>query len=471
MDKKLKIAIIYSPTNLKLWYYVPEGMARLSAYLKQRGFDVKQINLDIKCLYYNLINKDKIEANIFSEENFHDYMQTGTGPISLSIDKMLNLFNIDGVGLICFSLMYLPQLYLALCLAKKIKERTSAKIIFGGAFISRHVTSFLRNYNFIDFIIQGSGEISLSILAEMIDKDKINEKEVPGLVYRKGGDIRINSKKICLLEELPTPDYDGTIKEYLYTNRIKNNKKKIFIAYQISRGCTHKCRFCDHALFETIEFRSPEKIVSDLKEITLKYGVKKFWFGCNSLNLNKKHMINICKAIIHSDIDIKWVSFARPQNIDFETLLLLKKAGCEKLNYGIETGSQRLLDYLNKNLSISEMEKTLKDTKKADIHTMVNLILDIPTETRQDIEQTANFIKRNAENIDTLIFHKFLYLPHTSIFQTDGGTQKGGAYIKPSKNVNEIKKLFNIARKIKNIQLVGNFNEFFNDDHYNYWMC
>lgn len=472
MRKKLKIVIIYPPTNLEFWNFVPEGIARLSAYLKQQGFCVKQINLDAKCLHYNLTNEDKIDTGIFLKENVVNYLQKGNfGPIDQTIEKMLDLCALNCADMVCFSVMYFTQLRSALCLAKKIKERTGVKIIFGGDCISRfpNYADLFNNSSFIDFIVLGPGEISLSVLAEMLNNGKVNEEEVPGLIYREGKHIRKNPKKICRLDALPTPDYGNSINYYLQNCRrwVSNKylKMEIILPYQVSRGCIHKCKFCNHAMFEKVEFRSPEKIISDLKEIISKHGIRRFWFGCNTLNMSKKYVTNLCKAIINNNLDICWEAFIRAENLDCGTLSLMKRAGCNVLEFGVETGSQRLLDYLNKDISVAEIEKTLKNTKKAGIITKISLMLNIPTETEQNVRETSFFIERNAENIDLIVIHRFVYLPGTPLFQADKVTGQVGWYLEPPKNVNEINELFDMIKEMKDIVMIAHPDTFFDNDY------
>jgi radical SAM superfamily enzyme YgiQ (UPF0313 family) len=292
----------------------------------------------------------------------------------------------------------------------------------------------------------------------MLKNSKIVKNKVPGLVYRERDSISENKIKNCNLDNMPVPSYENV---NLY---FKMKKMGIIgginIPYQVSRGCNGKCIFCG---FDTndIFLRSPKKIVSDIKKISKKYNLHSFYLVCNTININNKHLSKICEEIKKNKLKIKWESFARPGNLSLDTLRIMKEVGCYELEYGVETGSQRLLNYLKKGLYIKEIENVLENTKKAGIIVKINLILNIPGETEDDIKETISFIKRNSKNIDKVIIHKFFLAPGSRMYAESQKLYKTSDNIRNFEQIKELfyvlkdKKIYTIAPRIGDRLLIS----------------
>ena len=449
MDKdSYKVLLIYPPSNWTFWNWLPEGVSRLTSHLKNKGFNVKQENLDVKCFYHNHVsksNRSKIDMNVFNDCNrVTNFLMGWTDSyIEENIQKMLNCIEINKTNLIAFSIPFDEQYLTSLCLAKKIKEKSNAKIVFGGRGILWNAFETLQKFNFVDYVIKGEGEASLPILCNMLRKNRIVESRIPGLVYRKKGTVFGNKIKYFNLNKIPIPSYENV-------NLYIKIKKMGFIGginipYQVSRGCDGKCIFCG---FENknIFLRSPEKIVSDLKNISKKYKGYSFFLACNTINIKNEHLSGICEKIKKNELKIKWASFARPRNLTLKLLQLMKEAGCYEIEYGVETGSQKLLNYLKKGLRVEEIENVLKNTKKAGIAVKINLILNIPGETEEDVEETISFIKKNSKNIDKVIIHKFFLALGSAMYKESHKLHKISDDIQ---NFEKIKELFSILKDKK----------------------
>ncbi len=158
-----------------------------------------------------------------------------------------------------------------------------------------------------------------------------------------------------------------------------------------------------------MSLRLPKLIAYDIKKLAEKYKLKRFCLGCNAINLDNTHLKNMCLELIRAKVNVKWMAYARPEKLSLETLKLMKKSGCFQLTYGLESGSQRMLDYLNKGFTLDEAEKVFKYTTKVGIRVIATLIFNAPTEKKKDILETASFIKKNKNYLSTLIFHTFKF--------------------------------------------------------------
>lgn len=472
VKKELQIVLVYPPTNLRHWMFVPEGTARIAAYLKEQELNVRQINLDVMMRLSKCNNKEELSCSVFDTKAGNVFLQDEHDTIwSAIVDKIPEVLELLQADIVGFSVTFPSQRNFALCLASMVKKRTGALVVFGGFHADRVAHSLLREYAFIDYVVKGGGEISMAVLSDMAEKKAIVESEVPGLVYRTKNNRTVeNPTRSCQLDRLPVPDYGGTLSYYFDLIRTLKEQSCSFsplmLPYQISKGCFHKCRFCCFAIFEQIDYRSPQKAVSDLRNLIETCGVKRFYFGANTLNMNKEHMVRLCKELIRSRLDFMWTSFLRPEGLDRKTLGILKASGCEVLEFGVDSASQRLLDLLNKKMDLQEAEQVLRRTYQAGIHVKIHLMLNIPTETPTDVQAAISFIRRNSSCLDMVVVHRFMYPP----WWKDTNSPHPGTWCHgPPTNVEEIKELFRVIRNYKHIVLVGNIETFF-EDTYSYLM-
>jgi radical SAM superfamily enzyme YgiQ (UPF0313 family) len=164
-----------------------------------------------------------------------------------------------------------------------------------------------------------------------------------------------------------------------------------------SRGCPYNCIFCDKSIFGSKwRARSPENIINELKEIVKKLGIKKIIFYDDLFTVDKERVIKICQGIINTNLKITWKCEGRVNLIDKEMLYWMKKAGCKIIAYGVESGNQKGLDYLNKKTTPDQIKRAFQLTHEVGIETMAYFILGIPVETYKESLNTVNFaIKLN----------------------------------------------------------------------------
>lgn len=129
-----------------------------------------------------------------------------------------------------------------------------------------------------------------------------------------------------------------------------------------------------------------------------------FYFIGSLLNGDIKALSKFCDLVIQNNLKIRWAGqpIVRPE-MTKEFLQNMRKAGCEWLGYGIESGSQKVLDKINKRFSIKLAEQVLKDTHDVGIQVQANFMFGIPTETEEDFKETLNFLKRNRDSIDSVL--------------------------------------------------------------------
>ncbi|MDI6902781.1 MAG: radical SAM protein [Methanocellales archaeon] len=259
-----------------------------------------------------------------------------------------------------------------------------------------HVSTFPEETlkkDFVDFAVVGEGEITILELANALEKGQSLSK-VKGLAYKKDG-IKINSKRPLIedLDSLPFPARDllpmERYKPFFY-------KKLPFTTMLTSRGCPFSCIYCSSRVIFNRKWRSrsPENVVEEIEEVVDKFGIKEIFFNDDLFTLDKKRVQKICDLILENDLDIVWGCESRADTVDHKTLKLMKESGCYKIFYGIESGSQHILDKTKKDIKIDQIEETFKKTKEVGIQCNGSFIIGVPWETKETVKQTIEFAKK-----------------------------------------------------------------------------
>jgi radical SAM superfamily enzyme YgiQ (UPF0313 family) len=188
-----------------------------------------------------------------------------------------------------------------------------------------------------------------------------------------------------------------------------NNSKITIVPHILIEGCFYECIFCGSSNTRDLFILSPKKAVECLRHIKEKYGIKYFFFLNPLINISKKYINDFCGEIINSKLDILWTDCARADNIDRDMLLKMRKAGCIRLIYGLETASPKLLKYIEKNISLKRLEDILRFTDEAGILTGLEIICGFPGETQEDLQMTVDFINKNKAHLN-FIYCNILFM-------------------------------------------------------------
>jgi radical SAM superfamily enzyme YgiQ (UPF0313 family) len=401
--------------------YLPYGMGILTAFLRKHNYYVEQEDLSVKFNRYNallpLIFKNIDLNKLRNEEETSKFFKSGDikGNLSLLIDKILDSSPIEGFDVIGFSISSYLSFILALLLSKRLKQRTNAPIVFGGAFICLYGHFYPKAFEFIDYIIIGDGRVPLLKLIDYLKKS-ISISDVPNLSYRNNGKLTVNQRQHYPIEDIPMPDFDGLPME-LYKTRFTKGRDYISLPYQITRGCTNRCSFCCNIYVNNkLEFKSYDKVLSELSQMKQRYKSKLFGFCDDGINNSYEYLEGLCNLFIKNKLNINWSVYVKVGNLDKHILRKSKEAGCQWLFFGIESGSDRMLKMMNKGFTSEQAGKTLRDSYEAGITNLVSLIAGYPHETQEDIRQTIDFIRKNKKYIHYLRLHNFRLLYNSPIY-------------------------------------------------------
>src|SRR3990167_2531825 len=184
-----------------------------------------------------------------------------------------------------------------------------------------------------------------------------------------------------------------------------------------SRGCAFKCVHCISNLLwsRRVRFRSSDNVVKEIEEIVNKYNIREFNILDDTFTLKKDRLMEICRKIIEKNLKIFWICFSRVNTIDEEMADIMYKAGCRKISFGLESGSQKILDLMNKNATVEMGKRAVKAIRKHKIEAHASFMFGNIGETKETIRETIDFAK--SLDIDNATFFITSPLPGTHLYE------------------------------------------------------
>jgi len=294
--------------------------------------------------------------------------------------------DIIGITTLTFTL---PDVIKTAKLAREINSKI--KIILGGP----HPTIYpeeTAKIQEVDFCVIGEGEgVILKLIKKINNFNKI--KQIKGIAFQEKNKI-INTGQTDLIKDLnklPFPARHLTpYKKYFWSLSALMPITTMFT----SRGCPYKCSFCDRpALGKLFRTHSAKNVVDEMEECQ-KMGIKEIFIYDDTFTVDRQRVLDICDEVKKRDFTIAWDIRARVDTVDEEVLRKLKQAGCQRIHYGVEAGTQKILNVLRKGITLEMVERTFKLTKKIGIETAGYFMIGSPSETRKDILKTIQFMKK-----------------------------------------------------------------------------
>ncbi len=366
---------------------MPLGVCSLKSYLVKNGQDATVLDLNMKT-YIDSENKELWADDCKTVWSSADGFKETILP-KLDITKMLEHILSRNADIIGFSINNSTE-YISVILTKEIKKKSKKTIIFGGpGCYDINAEKFLRAG--VDAIAIGEGE---GTLLEFVQERKLCKG-----IYMLHDDKVVygGSRKPLDIDTLPFPDYDDIVDDYL-----KFSPEMGAVSASFVRGCTNRCSFCNESPFwGKVRQRSPENIVNELKYLKQRYHMQFFNKADSTLAISADSLNKICDLIIESNLNVKWHSQARPEKwLTPELLRKVYQAGCVHVHYGVESGSQKILDLMKKNLNVKVMKQVIKDTDEAGIKASLFIIVDSPKETLIDFIKTVLFLFKLRKHIE-----------------------------------------------------------------------
>lgn len=289
--------------------------------------------------------------------------------------------------------------------AKKIKEKLpKIKIAFAGLHSTTRPQDILDNE--IIFALRNEPEWTLLELVKCINDGKTYEK-VEGLSFFREGKVINNSERKFLkdLDALPFPARD-LLKNQLYINPVLG---KPFTLIKTSRGCPFRCIYCTAIPYYGAVWRSRsvDNIIQEIREVIQKYGITDFLFHSDTFNLKKDFVIELCQRIISEKLNITWMSNCRVDYFDEDIARSMKNAGSQMVSFGIESGSQEMLDNMKKGITLEQVKDAIKACKKTGLRSIAYFVFGLPGETSETMQESIDF----AIELDPYVVQFFVATP------------------------------------------------------------
>ena len=291
----------------------------------------------------------------------------------------------------------------AIDLAKLVKDSYPEITVVAGGVGATFLWRFiLKHFPQIDYVVTGEAERTFARLVEALEKCTTSEPpHIKGLAMRQDGRVVHSGPPEAIgdLDELPNP-----ANYFKYQHVIS------------SRGCPWSCSFCGSPRFwgRKVRFHSPRYFVDQLEKLFNK-GVNFFYVSDDTFTLDKERVINICKLIIDRNLPITWQAISRVSHVDEDILYWMRKAGCIQISYGVESGSRKIRQELNKKLNKADIVRAFFLTRKYGILPRAYFIYGSPGETKKTIGETLDLIAQIKPL--SAIFYILDIFPGTALYE------------------------------------------------------
>ena len=297
-----------------------------------------------------------------------------------------------------FSLYYVAEQTVSR-LAKLLKaDNSGLPIVVGGGHASIMKEKILENYPEIDISVIGEGEETVIALASTLEQ-KQDLDIVKGIIFRKEDKVVVNPPRPPLqnLDKFPFPAWDllPSLTKYYQPagDSLKRSPSTILIS---SRGCPGNCFFCNKNMFGSkVRQNSPQYVIAEMRYLRKQFGIRDIYFADDTFIANHDWVMIFCRLLLKEKIDITWSCHGRTDLVDLPLLQLMKKAGCWQICFGIESGSQKVLDAINKQITVEQNKKALKMCQQAGLAVKGLFMVGSFGENRDTIEETKRFLKEN----------------------------------------------------------------------------
>ena len=374
--------------------FLRTGIAYIASYLRQNSIHVKIF--DCRALHQDI---DQILKTI---EEFHPNF-VGLGP-------------------------YTEEIYEANRICKIIKEKYPGIVtILGGPHVSALPQRTLEEFPAVDLVVHGEGERTV---LDIVNGKNI--EDIKGLAYRHEGKIVINDPPEVIqdIDSLPYPAWDlFPLDTYRGISTIHLSEKIIDPILEMpvlsSRGCPFKCNFC-YKTFPGLRNRDPIKIADEIEFNVNTYGASEIFFVEGTFAAHRAQGEQLCDELIKRGLNkkIKWMAETRVTAVNENLLIKMKEAGCQQINFGVETGDEQILKNSKKGITLEQIINAVELAKKIGFKVSCFFIIGHPFETKKSIRKTYAL----ARKIDPDLMNVGIMIPYPGTQIRDMAEKGEGDY-------------------------------------------
>ena len=300
---------------------------------------------------------------------------------------------------------------------KKLDPRV--KIVFGGPNMSSIDELTLRRFPFIDAVVRGEGEITFPELVEAF-QGGVAPESVLGVTFRASDAIIRNPDRALIenLDSLPVSDYTF-VPPFSQYRDICGIGRSIAIL-EVGRGCPHRCVYCSQSIMWQRRPRtfSTGRIISEMKNLAENFGAECFLLAFDQFTAKRTFAENFCLGLIDAGLDrLPWYCISRLDTVDKDLLNLMRRAGCETMCYGIDSGSKKTLAFIHKDIDREVLFERVRETTEAGIVPTLSFVIGFPEEEMRDLDETLQLALRTAATGNTnVLVQMATILPGTELY-------------------------------------------------------
>lgn len=343
--------------------YVPLGILYISAYLQQQGYDNEIFDSTFSSF-------EKLSKKIADEK-------PGVIGIYTNLMTKLNVLRI-------------------IRFIKTQPSLNKIKIILGGPEVRNHVPQFLEHG--ADFIVFGEGEETMLELVQFLDgKNSLDLEKIDGIAYADQNGIHKHNErsKIKDLDSLPLPNRNK-VNLQLYFDAWKERHDMSAISINTMRGCPYTCKWCSRAVYgQSYRRRSPKNVADEIEWIKNHYSVDTIWFVDDVFTISHKWLEEFTREVTNRKLVTPYECITRSDRMNEEVIQQLKASGCFRVWIGAESGSQKVIDLMDRRVEVKQVQEMIQLAHKHQLQTGTFIMVGYPGETIEDIYETIEHLKNS----------------------------------------------------------------------------
>ena len=384
---------------------------RLALVFNPFKYKIHEENIKITQKYFGLFPPLSLTwVAAIAEKAGHEVIIIDARTLGFSKEETLGIlkkFKPDIIGFMMTTYMFPETLEWIRFLRKNLKSY----IIVGGYNLRVYPRESV-SHEEIDFGIVEHAYYTVPVLFKELEKENPDFNCVPGLVYKKNGQIIVNPHPQKIDFDLFPNPARHLLPNALYAEF--PTEKRNFTVMVTSLGCPFGCRFCE-AGRTVYNPRSPETVIKEIEECYHRFGIREIDIFDYEFTGVRSRTMEICRLLQEKKLDLTWVCRSRVDTVDPQLLEEMKKAGCSRIYFGLESGEQAILNNVNKGINLKQMTETIGICHELKIKTLGFFLIGAPDDTVTTVKKTVKFAK--TLNLDYVQFSKCLAKPLTPLWR------------------------------------------------------
>lgn len=338
--------------------YVPLGILSISAYLEKHGFE-----------------NDVYDSTFSSFNELCEHLRVNQPDVIAIYTNLMTRINV--IRIIKF--------------IRSTSALSKSKIILGGPEVRQHAEPLLNCG--ADFIVIGEGEETMFELCSAI-RNSASFESIKGIQWKKNDTIVINDERELLkdIDALPFPNRKKVnLQKYFDTWKSAHGESSVSVSTM--RGCPYTCKWCSRAVYGmSYRRRSPSLVADEIEWLQKNYSFDSIWFVDDVFTINPKWMREFASVIADRKIKIRYEIISRADRLNEEMLSLLAASGCFRIWIGAESGSQKIIDAMDRRVDVKKVREMIRRTRELGMEAGTFIMLGYPGETEEDIHETVNHL-------------------------------------------------------------------------------